>query len=160
MTTLERVQFRPAKQMDLIDVLRIERESFDTPWPLGAFEQYLGQPGFIVATLDERVIGYAICDVTSSPIGRIGHLKDLAVHPDVRGNGVGSELLSLVIGQLASEGIDSVRLEVRQTNTDAIELYARFGFSPRRRIIRYYPDGEDALVMVADTHTPVSIDHY
>jgi ribosomal-protein-alanine N-acetyltransferase len=39
-------------------------------------------------------------------------------------------------------------LEVRESNTGAIELYKRFGFAPAGRRRRYYQDnGEDAVVM-------------
>ncbi len=41
---------RPAERADLLAVVRIEDESFSQPWPYDAFERFLGEPGFLVAT--------------------------------------------------------------------------------------------------------------
>jgi len=38
-------------------------------------------------------------------------------------------------------------LEVRTTNTQAINLYKKLGFQVTRTISGYYADGEDACVM-------------
>ena len=43
------VTVRPADRADLLDVLRIERESFSDPWPYAAFESVLDAPAFLVA---------------------------------------------------------------------------------------------------------------
>ena len=78
----------------------------------------------------------------------IGHIKDLAVAPDRRGEGIATQLLSRVLSALACEGVGWVKLEVREGNEAAIALYREFGFELRRQIPRYYADGETALVMV------------
>ena len=44
--------------------------------------------------------------------------------------------------------VESLFLEVRVSNTPAINLYKKFGFKIVRRIPYYYRDGEDAYVMV------------
>jgi ribosomal-protein-alanine N-acetyltransferase len=43
-----------------------------------------------------------------------------------------------------------VKLEVRESNDRARSLYRRFGFERHHTVPRYYDDGEDALVLVAD----------
>lgn len=50
MTTVsEEVTVREAVRADLLDVFRIEQRVFPQPWPFEAFEQFLGQPGFLIA---------------------------------------------------------------------------------------------------------------
>lgn len=142
------LSIRSAERADLLAVVHIENESFSQPWPYDAFERFLGEPGFLVAETNGRVAGYVVADVTTQ-IGRsLGHVKDIAVHPDRRGMGVGSALLTRSLGVLAAHGAESVKLEVRRSNDDARRLYREFGFEPLRQVPGYYGDGEDAIVMI------------
>ncbi|MCU4927017.1 ribosomal protein S18-alanine N-acetyltransferase [Halobacteria archaeon AArc-dxtr1] len=141
---------RGAERADLLGIVRIENASFSQPWPYDAFESFLAEPGFLVATEGGRITGYVVADVTPSLGCRLGHIKDLAVHPDRRGTGIGSTLLGRALVVLAAHGATSVKLEVRPSNDGARSLYRRFGFEPTRRLDGYYGDGEDALVMVRD----------
>lgn len=140
---------RQATRADLLAVVRIENESFSQPWSLEAFETFLGEPGFLVATRDEQsIVGFVVSDVTPGYGHSVGHVKDIAVHPETRGTGVGSALLTRALTVLGSHGAESTKLEVRPSNEGAKRLYRRFGFEPLRRVPNYYDDGEDAIVMV------------
>lgn len=148
----EEVVIRQAEQADLLDVFRLERSTFPQPWPFSAFESFLGERGFLVARArgTPDVVGYVVSDTTPNYGRDIGHVKDLAVHPDARGRGLGRTLLGQALETLAASGAALVKLEVRTTNDAAIGLYRSEGFEPLRRIPRYYADGEDAFVMVLD----------
>ncbi|WP_255192916.1 ribosomal protein S18-alanine N-acetyltransferase [Natronobeatus ordinarius] len=142
---------RQAERADLLAIVRIERASFPQPWPYDAFEGFLGEPGFLVAVEpDGAIAGYVVADVTPTHGYRIGHVKDVAVHPDRRQTGVGSALLTHAISSLAAQGADTVKLEVRESNDGAQRLYRRFGFDELRRVPGYYENGEDAIVMIRD----------
>lgn len=150
------VAIRQAKQADLLAVLRIERASFPQPWPFSAFEEHLGTPGFLVADRGDEVAGYVVADMVPNYGRDVGHVKDFAVRPDARGEGVGTRLLRQALAALAIEGATDVKLEVRESNEGAIRLYRSFGFAPARRIQHYYADGEDALIMVLDVEEWIS----
>lgn len=166
----EAVRVRSVERADLLAVHRIEQASFPQPWPYEAFDRHLDAPGFLVAVdagaddadssgddpsddslsvIDSApVIGYVIGDLTTLHGRTIGHIKDIAVHPDYRGRGVGSMLLERALVRLAGEGTQTAKLEVRASNDPAQSLYRRFGFDPLRTLDGYYADGEDAVVMV------------
>jgi ribosomal-protein-alanine N-acetyltransferase len=155
-STADGVRVRPVEEADLHSIQRIERESFAEPWPAAAFERYVDAPGFLVAVGEEppggtidrvAVVGFVVADVVRRDGRPWGHVKDLAVHPDRRGRGVGSQLLGATLQVLAAR-TDRVALEVRASNEAAQGLYRRFGFEVRRRDPGYYRDGEDALLMV------------
>ena len=144
------VRVREAVQADLLAVLRIERASFSQPWPFSAFERYLGETGFLVATDGESVVGYVVADLIPNHGTPLGHIKDIAVHPDRRGEGLGSTILDRALCILEANGAATVKLEVRASNDAAISLYQNYGFEYLRTIPRYYDDGEDALILVVD----------
>ena len=146
-------RIRRVDRDDLLTIHRIEKASFPQPWPFSAFERYLDEPGFLVAERadadaddETRVVGYVVADTVPNHGSPLGHVKDIAVDPDHRGEGVGSTLLERSIDVLDDAG--SVKLEVRASNDRAISLYREFGFEHRRTIPNYYGNGEDALVMV------------
>ena len=75
----------------------------------------------------------------------------LAVKKEYRRSGVAAKLLQEMFGYLHDKGIVSVRLEVRQSNHEAIKLYEKFGFMIKGRRRGYYQEtGEDALVLEVD----------
>jgi ribosomal-protein-alanine N-acetyltransferase len=143
---------RRAERADLLDVFRLERSTFPQPWPFSAFESFLGEPGFLVLAraTEPDVVGYVVSDTTPNYGRDIGHVKDLAIHPDARRQGLGRDLLHTALAVLRVEGAALVKLEVRASNDAALSLYRSEGFEPLRRVPRYYEDGEDAYVMVLE----------
>lgn len=141
------INVRPAERGDLLEVYRIETNSFTQPWPFSAFEQYLDEPGFFVAA-DESVQGYIIGDIVSNQGIPLGHIKDIAVREDARGGGIGRLLLRRAINMLEARRVHAIKLEVREGNEPAINLYGSHGFEHRRTVDGYYDDGEDALLLV------------
>ena len=141
---------REAVKADLLAVYRIEKASFPQPWPFAAFQRYVEKPTFLVAEFGAGVVGYIVADSVPNHGRPLGHVKDLAVHPDQRGQGVGTTLLRRALGAMRAQGVAEVKLEVRESNETARRLYESFGFDHRRTVPRYYDDGENALVMVTD----------
>jgi len=149
-TGVEGLAIRQSERADLLAVFRIEKAVFHQPWPFASFERFVGEPGFLVATREDAVVGYAVSDVMPNHGRDIGHLKDIAVHPQAQGEGIGRALLERVLVTLSVEGATVVKLEVRETNDPAQSLYQDVGFEPVRRVPGYYDDGEDAFVMLLD----------
>ncbi|NUB89892.1 ribosomal protein S18-alanine N-acetyltransferase [Haloterrigena sp. SYSU A558-1] len=142
------LSIRPAERADLLAIVRIENESFSQPWPYDAFERFLGDDGFLVAVEGGTIAGYIVADVGTQFGRELGHVKDIAVHPDHRDSGIGTALLTRGMAVLTARGADSVKLEVRRTNDGAKRLYRQFGFEPLRRVPGYYGNGEDAIIML------------
>ena len=71
---------------------------------------------------------------------------NVAVDPNLRRRGIATALISRVLERVEVDA--QLTLEVRRSNTGAIELYERFGFRSAGVRRRYYQDnGEDAIVM-------------
>ncbi|WP_232687061.1 GNAT family N-acetyltransferase [Halobacterium zhouii] len=112
--------------------------------------------GGLAAALDsvtgdgETITGYVVATERSDDGGPVGHVKNIAVHPDCQHEGVGSALLARALSVLSNRDVRGVKLEVRRGNDPAIGLYRSFGFEHHRTIPEYYADGEDALLFVLD----------
>ncbi|WP_415379006.1 ribosomal protein S18-alanine N-acetyltransferase [Halosimplex sp. TS25] len=158
------VRIREAERADLLAVFHIEQEAFPQPWPFSAFERFLDEPGFLVAQVrdaedsretatvgdDGRVVGYVVADVVPNHGEDLGHVKDIAVAAERRSEGIGRRLLQRALTALATQNVASVKLEVRESNDAAMDLYRRFGFEHHGTLPGYYANGEDALVMVRE----------
>src|SRR5690606_15488144 len=92
---------------------------------------------------DDRIVGYCIC----SRYDTVWHIMNVSVDPDYRRRGIATALLRDVLDR-AGGASQRYTLEVRRSNTGAMELYRRLGFRPAGVRRRYYQDnGEDAIVM-------------
>jgi len=138
-------RIRRCREGDLDDVLAIEEQTFTDAYDREIFSQLLmTEPqGFLVAVDDSGVLGYVAAS------GRYGLIFSLAVSAAHRRRGIGRSLMQGVLGYLRGATM-RVSLQVRVTNSAAIALYHGFSFNEQGRISRYYPDGEDALVMVLE----------
>lgn len=136
---------------DLPAVLEIDRMSFPIPWPERSYRFELTEnpaSQLLVTIVHERsgprLVGY----VGFWLIVDEAHISTLAVHPDYRRLGIGAELLEAGLERGARMGADSATLEVRVSNTAAVNLYRKYGFQVVGRRAKYYRDNdEDALLL-------------
>ncbi len=71
---------------------------------------------------------------------------NLAVKPKYRRQGDGGALVLAALEEMRSRGVQSVFLEVRESNLGAIAFYESFGFSKIGRRKVYYRDPEEAAI--------------
>lgn len=142
------MEIREARPEDLEDIYRIEKSCFKDPYPYGLLKAFFYHPGaYLVAIEDDKIIGYSIGIIR---FGNLGHIISIAVDEGYRGRKVGSKLLEKIIERLIDMGAKIIRIEVRESNIIAKNLYKKFGFIESERIEGYYPDGEAAIVMFLD----------
>lgn len=97
------------------------------------------------------VIGW--CDILPKSFEGLKHVGNLGmgVIEEYRGQGIGSKLLDHTIRFAQfNNGIEKIELEVFESNTDAIRLYEKYGFSHEgRRVKSRKLDGEyDNIVLM------------
>ncbi len=152
-----------ARREDLLDILEIERVSCPSPWNFEILNYFIDNSTFLVATTPAiksstsnilpisknvpAIIGFIIADIVSENGTQICHIKDLAVSPSWRKNGIGTKLLCSIFEHFSFKELSYAKLEVRKNNADAISIYTKFGFSLHHEISNYYSDGEDAIVL-------------
>jgi ribosomal protein S18 acetylase RimI-like enzyme len=85
-----------------------------------------------LAFQDDRPVGLAICFLgySSFQARPLLNIHDLAVTPQMRGQGVGRALLQAIEAEARRSGCCRLTLEVRADNVVARRLYQDFGFNP------------------------------
>ncbi|MEO0094218.1 MAG: ribosomal protein S18-alanine N-acetyltransferase [candidate division WOR-3 bacterium] len=137
---IERMQTK-----DLEEVMAIEKVSFKLPWKKSYFLYDLNRPNAycLVAKENDKLVGYLIAWKINNEL----HLANIAVHPNERRKGIGSQLLKTILEIGKELRCKNIFLEVRESNIVAQNFYRKFGFVHILTQKNYYHDGEDALIL-------------
>lgn len=146
------LHIRPMRAQDIDAVMILEYASFPEPWPRALYEREIK---------NDRYSRYLIVEpatATEAPssllaqggywlMGEEAHIVTIAVDPAWRGHRLGKWLLLTLMADARERGAQIVTLEVRPSNRSARALYKRVGFIQSGERKRYYPNGEDALIL-------------
>lgn len=144
--------FRSWNFEDLLRIAEMEAECFGSErWTYEMFASSFEQEGFF-GVIGEEIDALGDKDgVAYGCVQCVGEQSDLlivAVLPEYRHNGIGTTLLKRLVSGAKRRGAEKMLLEVRESNTAAQALYRSQGFEEISVRKKYYPDGENALVMV------------
>jgi len=137
---------RPWKYEDILRISELEKECFPKePWSFGMLASSFETEGFCGLLAEEggEVIGYGGITVAADT----SDIDNIAVTEQYRRGGVASAIISSLCEKAKSMGAEKAFLEVRVSNSAAMSLYLKHGFKGVYARTRYYPDGEDCLVM-------------
>ena len=132
---------------DFDRLYEIEQQAHLVPWSFGTLknnqdERYLN----LKLIENNQIIGFAICQTVSDE----ATLFNIAIVPSHQGNGLGKLLLNELIARLKEKGVQTLWLEVRESNP-ARFLYEKIGFNEVDIRKNYYPKPnggrENAVVM-------------
>jgi ribosomal-protein-alanine N-acetyltransferase len=136
-----------ARKEDVAAISEIERAAFSDPWSARSFRDALEHPAvyFGCARSDAgEVLGYVVAWFVADE----GEIANLAVAPAGWGVGIGRALLDAALAEAKQRRIESVYLEVRDSNVRARRLYQSRGFEEVGRRTKYYRRPvEDAIVL-------------
>lgn len=140
------VRFEPLAEHHISAILEIEKEANSAPWSDRSFRHEIGNPQaiFLVALYQDRVVGYGGIWLVVDE----AHVTTVAIDSGYRRKGIGRRLMIELLCRAKDQGLACSTLEVRASNSAAIELYERLGYVSVSRRKSYYPDNrEDAVVM-------------
>jgi GNAT superfamily N-acetyltransferase len=95
-----------------------------------------GRALILVARVDDQPVGLAYLSFqwTLERGGRVLWLEELYVLPELRGRGIGAQLLRATLDVARARACLAVELEVEASHARASNLYARAGFRPLDRV--------------------------
>ena len=142
------VKIERMKQTDIDAVCAIEEKAYG--------EHHWSKESFFNELSNELARYYSAFDENGTLAGYAGswlileeaHITNVAVHPDFRRRHIGEALLYSIIKDCMANGVKYITLEVRVSNTPAINLYEKYGFKSLGTRKGYYQNNnEDALIM-------------
>lgn len=98
---------------------------------------------FFVVEADGKIIACAGAEIQNDA----AEIQTIATDPNYRRRGIGTKLFSKLIEAIKERGATLIYLEVRPSNTPAINLYEHFGLRVVDSIEDFY-DNEDAFIMM------------
>ncbi|MCW4048460.1 MAG: ribosomal protein S18-alanine N-acetyltransferase [Candidatus Bathyarchaeota archaeon] len=146
---MQDIDLHELRPEELNQVHRIEQDIYPVPWTMNFFRimAHTVQDLFLVVSLNDEVVGYAVGEVESRGGDRkTGHVMNLAVKESYRRRGIGTLLMDELERRFIEKGVGLAYLEVRESNVMAQSLYRHRGYVYLRKVGHYYGD-EDGLVL-------------
>ena len=148
--------FRRCELGDIIPVMEINLRTLPEHYSDYFYESLLEElpEAFVVAEISGKIIGYIMCKMeygfsNFKKLGFVkkGHIVSVSVMEEYRGKRFGSTLVDEAAKGIKIRQCGELYLEVRCSNTAAVKLYEKLGFTIQQRLKTYYRDGEDAYLM-------------
>ena len=143
----KRIYPEKLSEKTLDGVAELEKMCFSQPWSKSSLE-LLTKEGIgvgMVCSKDGKVCAYGGMIVAVDE----GQITNIATHPDYRRQGYGRAIVEALVKHARMNGLDSISLEVRESNRAAIDLYTKLGFKVEgKRKDFYTKPTENALIMI------------
>ena len=142
------ITIRRMQPSDVDNVIAIEEKAYgEHHWSKDSFLNELSNElARYNCAFDEdgNLLGYSGCWQILEEV----HITNIAVSPEFRRQKVGERLLKRIIDECYENMAKYITLEVRVSNTPAINLYEKYGFKSLGVRKGYYQNNnEDALIM-------------
>ena len=94
----------------------------------------------LTAVINGEIAGFVIARVNIIRNVTFGHILTIDVAPAYRRKGVAQKLLQEIEITLRGRDIQECRLEVRENNAAALNLYQKLGYTKLGKLEKYYGD--------------------
>ncbi len=144
------ITIREMNKDDLNRVFEIENECFIEPYKMSDLEYELNENPvnkMFVALDGDYIVGFIDFMITFNS----STLTQLAVTSSYRRKGIATQLLNKMVDSFPKnidDKVETITLEVRKSNIEALKLYKSFGFISVTIKPKYYKNLEDAIYMV------------
>ena len=146
------VIIRAAVLNDINAILALEQSSLSAAhWSLDQYKKRVSDGIFIVGEREGQLCGFLCARVAAGE----WEIENVVVAPELRGQGIGSELMQSLINQWKAAGGTAILLEVRESNAAARALYERCGLREVGRRRNYYPNPVEDAVLYARNREPI-----
>lgn len=135
-------RIRPGRPEDRDRLRSIQRRALAEPWPELLETAVSGPPPLFVLEAHEP-LGYAIFLAETA---EVAYVPELAVHPDLQGNGYGSQLLEFLFDHLSEQGYVELRLTVQVIDERVRGFYDSHGFEELERLDDHFRSCDGLLL--------------
>lgn len=157
MTEQSSVIFRRFELKDLDQVMEINRQTLPENYPERFFRTIYSElpSAFLICEVNGDIVGYTMARLEKGlshysifQRAKKGHTVSVAIKPEYRRKGLATQLLKRSMTAMIGHGATELFLEVRVSNTAAVNLYKSLGYEILKEIRHYYRNYESAYLMV------------
>jgi len=143
------------------DILNIRKmQEFDieevVKWETKLFSHSLGYDYLLKEIKENPIANYFVLELNNEFIGYMGtwssvpngQIVNFFILPKYQKKGYGSHFLDYIFEFFMTQLINVITLEVRVSNKIAQKVYRKKGFISSFIRENYYPNGEDAILMI------------
>lgn len=135
-------------------ILKLNKDSIYLEILEKQFTEVFTKEKFLYDISNNSFTNYFTYLVDDNPIAFINYyvmyeraeLININVLPDYQNRGIASKLLEYMINDCINKNVTSITLEVKETNSNAIYLYKKYGFN-KVGIRKGYYQGIDGILM-------------
>jgi len=126
------MKIRKGRKEDIKSIKEMDNASLKAKHSFDYFIDNLDS--ILIAVEEDKILGYIMV--------KGEEVMNLVVHPDSRGKGIGRKLMEEVMKK-------SNRLisRSRENNKNAINFLKKLGFKEKKKIKKYYSNGDNAIEM-------------
>lgn len=148
---LEELITKEAGPADSASIRQLALDAKIDAWSEADYSDEMSRPDsfVLISTLSEILAGFLVARVVpGSGETPDADLYNIAVDPAAKRQGIGTILLLALIERLKRRKVESVWLEVRESNAEAIAFYERHGFTAEVTRRNFYTNPtENAVIM-------------
>lgn len=135
----------PANKTDAVKIAAVEKDIFSRPLKENSvLESMEHNSEFFIAEKGSDFAGH----IGISAIAKEGCIFTLAVKENFRKQNAAALLINRAIKKAYDEELEFLTLEVRESNSEAVKLYEKFGFKAEGKRKNFYDlPQEDAIIM-------------
>ncbi|MHA2243408.1 MAG: ribosomal protein S18-alanine N-acetyltransferase [Candidatus Hodarchaeales archaeon] len=157
MTEQSSLFIRKFELKDLNQVMEINRQNLPENYPESFFRTIYAElpSAFLIGERNGEIIGYTMARIERGLShysifhrAKKGHTVSIAIKPEYRRKGFATELLKESMAAMIKQGVNELFLEVRVSNTAAVNLYKSVGYEILKELNHYYRDFEAAYLML------------
>jgi ribosomal-protein-alanine N-acetyltransferase len=141
---------------DLGLVMRVEQDVYEFPWTDRIFSDCI-RVGYLcwMAAHEQIIVGHAVISVTAGE----SHMLNLSIAREHQCKGYGRQFIEFLVEEAHARDAQTMLLEVRPSNTTAINCYNSAGFNEIGCRKDYYPaaDGREDAILFARHISPASV---
>lgn len=131
---------------DAQELAYLELKIFPVPWSESSLRSFLELANVFgeAIIIEQKIVAYMFVQYAADEV----HILNIGVLEEYRRSGLATLLLKRFFNHARKQKATTCYLEVRTSNISAQKLYFNYGFMPVSVRKNYYPNGEDALILL------------
>ena len=125
---------RYAKDTDLLDILKLDRENFKSFYDKDFYLKKILDKKILIIEFNKEFVGFICFEFIFDQ----AEVYKFVIKKEHRKKKLGLLLMEYFINEMKDKGVLKIFLEVRVDNSSAISFYVNFNFKKLRKIKDYY----------------------